>query len=195
MASSFNIPTRKICRQGENIGIHWRCPCQPPGRADRPAPRFGPPFRRPDLGENVFHSTRLDLGAKTVGQGWRMLMSCLARACDFDAPVRHAAARACCADRGHARYTSQSTFPSARWRLRSRSPAWSRRPICSNPPAPQRVDGSAATSPPYSALRNIAHQWARQSVNDAMDNEGRPRRSATPSNSPGRISVIRSAHR
>ena len=105
---------------GEDIGITLALiPADHPGVRHRP-PAFALRRRvpeRPDSGQRRLHPDRLDHRRRgAVGQGWRMLMECLAagRAISLPSSATAGAKRCCASPSAYARIRKQFGLPMAR---------------------------------------------------------------------------------
>ena len=118
-------------------------------------------------------------GEKMVGQGWRMLMECLAAGRSISLPSSSARRRQVAAAQHHAPMpasASSSTCRSARWKgSRSRSRAWSRTPTSSRRRAasrPSMVSRGEKPSVISALMKYQTTERMRRSLNDAMDLHG-----------------------
>ena len=128
--------------KGEDIGITVALiPADHPGvhigRRHLPSGAGFP--NGPNWGKDVFIPMDWVIGGeRMVGQGWRMLMECLAAGRAISLPSTGAAGAKMML-RVTTAYASSSAFRSPRWKgSRSRSRAWSRRPTSMKRAAPSR---------------------------------------------------------
>ena len=168
--------------RGEDIGITVALiPANHPGvnigRRHLPSGAAFP--NGPNWGKDVFIPMDWIIGGeKMAGQGWRMLMECLAAGRAISLPSSGAAgAKAMLRfTTAYGRIRKQFGLPVAGWRAsRSRSPAWSRRPTSTRPAAPSPPSMVARGEKPSvisAIMKYQSTERLRRSVNDAMDLHG-----------------------
>ena len=125
------IDTDNLLGRGEDLGITVvLVPADHPASRSAAATFSGAAFPNgPIWGRDVFIPIDWVIGGeKMVGQGWRMLMECLAAGRSISSCPRRAPSRSC-ATPAYARIRKQFDLPIGKMEgLERRSPAWSRTP-------------------------------------------------------------------